>query len=191
MPTILHTLEQSPEDHALLHSLHRGGFLEGECYAFAIALHRGLGWPMVGLMKDDVIWHAGVRAPDGRIHDVRGLLSEEDFGRYFSLPPSCIREIAIEELYATRPIHDRTIVFAGRLAEALWPNLPWLDSQTRKVKAFADELEALSRKHGLWIRGSVPADPPRIYIDCGEEGGYEVRPTVDGLAHTIDRYFRS
>lgn len=188
MPTILHKLEQNPEDHEMLHDMYRGVFLEGECYAFAMALNQGLAWPMIGLMKGDVIWHAGVRAPDGRIHDVRGFLTEEEFGGHFLSPPFNIREIVSDELYATRPIHDYTIKKARQLAEVLWPDLPWIESNVSKVKAFADELETLCRKHQLWICGSVPADPPRLFTGCGDEGGYEIHPTIDGLAHTITRY---
>ncbi|KND50821.1 MAG: hypothetical protein AB202_00245 [Parcubacteria bacterium C7867-007] len=190
MPTILRKLEQSPEDHEMLHDMYRGVFLEGECYAFAIALNQGLNWPMAGLMKDAVIWHAGVRAPDGRIHDVRGLLTEEEFGGHFLSPPFDIREITANELYATRPVHNYTVKRARQLAEVLWPELPWVENHTMKAQAFADELEALSRKYGLWITGGIPADPPRLFTGGGDEGGYEVRHTIDGLAHTITRYLR-
>jgi hypothetical protein len=189
MPTILHTLEQCPEDHEMLHDLFRGVFLEGECYAFAMALNQGLGWPMVGLMKGDVIWHAGVRSLEGRIHDVRGYVTEDEFGGYFLSPPFNLREITADELYATRPVDDYTIKRARQLAEVLWPELPWIESHAMKVKAFADELEALSRKYGFWICAGVPADPPRLFTGAGEEGGYIVRPTMDGQAHTINRYF--
>lgn len=189
MPTVLHNLEQRLEDHEMLHDIYRQPFLEGECYAFAIALGQGLGWPMVGLMKDNTIWHAGVRAPDGRIHDVRGFLTEEEFGGHFLSPPFNIREIVADELYTTRPVDEYTIKKARQLAEVLWPELPWVSTHALKVKAFADELEALSLKYGLWICGSVPADPPRLCIGVGDEGGYLVHPTMDGLTHTICRYF--
>jgi hypothetical protein len=188
MATVLYTLDQTPEDKELLHDMYRGIFLHGECYAFAIALHQGLGWPMVGLMKGDTIWHAGVRAPDAHIHDIRGQLTEDQFGRGFLSPPHSIRLITEEELYATRPVDEFSIKKARQLAEVLWPALPWMESQSMKVKAFADELENLSRKHGLWICGSVPADPPRLFSGYGDEGGYAIRPTQDGLTHTICRY---
>lgn len=189
MPTILRTLKQSPKDREMLHSMYRRFFLEGECYAFALALNQGLGWPMVGLMKSSTILHAGVHAPDGRFHDIRGFLTEEKFGGHFLSPPFIIREVVADELYATRPIDEHTIKKARQLAEVLWPDLPWVSTHAMKVQAFADELEALSRKHGLWICGGVPADPPRLFIGGGDEGGYVVRPTVDGLSHTINRYF--
>jgi hypothetical protein len=77
---------------------------------------------------------------------------------------------------------------AWQLAEVMWPDLPWIDTTTAKVVAFADELEELCRKHGLWIYGGVPADPPRLYLGGGDEGGYELFPTIDGSTHTINRY---
>ncbi|MBP9668952.1 MAG: hypothetical protein KBE09_01545 [Candidatus Pacebacteria bacterium] len=188
MPTIIATLKKNPEDHALLHDMYRHVYLNGECYAFAIALNDGLGWPMVGLMKGDVIWHAGVRAPDGRIHDVRGFLSEETFASYFLSPPFVLRTIDETMMRNTRKIDEHTIRYARHLAETLWPELPWKETYAMKVHAFAEELEALSRKHGFWITGSVPAQAPRLYKECGDEGGYRVCPTSDGLAYTVRRY---
>ncbi len=188
MTTILHKLEQNPEDHELLRSLFRSTYLDGECYAFAIALHRGLNWPIVGLMKGDVVWHAGVRSPDDRVHDIRGFLTEDEFGGHFLSPPFTFHNVSESDLLAIRPVHDYTIKHARRLAEVLWPDLPWIESTASKITAFTDELEALCRKHGLWIRGAVPANPPRLFIGGGDEGGYEVRPTIDGIAYTIDQY---
>lgn len=197
MPTLLVPLSQNSEEHQVLHDAYASIFLEGECYAFALALSEGLGWPLVGLIKaydenlkrSDVVWHTGVRAPDGKIHDVRGLLSEEVFAAPFLPPPLTIREVTKEELYATRPIDDLSIAQARRLAEALWPELPWTSTADMHATAFADELEALSRKYNLWICGSVPADPPRLYAAGGEEGGYRLHKTTGGMAHTITRYF--
>jgi hypothetical protein len=186
MPTIFHTHDEDSGDHELLHHAFLSHYLEGECYAFAIALHQGLGWPVCGIIVDTTIRHAGVRAPDGRIHDIRGLLTEAEFATHFTL-----REVSMEELYATRPIDDHSIAHARRLAETLWPELPWISSYVMRVQAFADELEALSRAHGLWIRGDVPASPPLLYTSSGEEGGYRVRPIVDGSSYTITRYFPS
>jgi hypothetical protein len=197
MPTILTTIEQTPEEHDLLQDAYQRLFLDGECYAFALALHQGLGWPLVGLIKSydekskrsNLIWHAGVRSPGGRIHDARGFLTDDEFGGYFLSPPFTIREILPNELYATRPIEPNVIGRARRHAETLWPQLPWIDTFVMRVTAFADDLEELSRKHGLWICHGVPADPPRVYTGGGDEGGYRVRPTMDGNTYTITRYF--
>jgi hypothetical protein len=186
--TIILNLDSSSEDYKILHNLVCRVFLEGECYAFAIALNRGLGWPMVGLMKENVIWHAGVRVPDGRIRDARGILTEYKFGIHFMPQPFNIREITTDELYATRPVEESFIKDARQFAEVLWPDLPWVESHTTKLKEFADELEALSRKHGLWICGGVPGNPPRLFTEKGGEGGYVVGLTMDGQARTVDRY---
>lgn len=192
MPTQLHTLAQDSEDWDNLHRMYRTTpFLQGLCYEFAIALHEGLGWPMVGLMKGETIWHAGVRMPDGRLHDVRGALTEEEFGSYFLSSPFVIRPVTIEEMRATRPLEPYSMKRARQLAEILWPTLPWIETEAARVKAFVDELETLSRKHGFWITASVPAQPPRLFTGCGDEGGYRVCPTVDGLAHTITRYLKN
>lgn len=188
MTTVFNKFEPGDEDWKMLHSIFSGKFLEGECYAFATALHQGLGWPIVGLMKEDVIWHAGVRSPEGVLRDVRGDLSEREFGSYFLTPPFVLRDVLVADLYATRPIDGQFIKRARQMAEVLWPDLPWLDSAASRAIAFADELEVLSRKHGLWICGSVPADPPCLFQACGDEGGYQVRPMVGGFSHTIYRY---
>ncbi len=188
MPVLFESLSKHPEDHALLHDMYRNIFLNGECYAFAIALHEGLGWPMVGLMKGDTIWHAGVRTPDGRVHDVRGFLTEEVFASYFLSPPFVLRSVDEGMLRAVRPIDEHTIKHARHLAETLWPTLPWKETYAMKVRAFAEELETLSRRHGFWITGSVPAQAPRLYKGCGDEGGYRVSPTISGQAYTIARY---
>jgi hypothetical protein len=188
MPTIFGKLSENPTDHRILHDFCRGIFLSGECYAFAIALSQGLCWPLIGLMKVGEIHHAGALAPDGRIHDVRGLLTEADFGRDFLAPPFIIREITAEELYATRPVSECLIKKARSLAEVLFPDLPWIETHAMRVKAFADELEALSRRYGFWISSSVPADPPRLCTGDGDEDGYVIHPLMDGLTYTIRRY---
>ncbi len=189
MPTHFKPLSQTPEDYSTLHDMHKHMFLQGECYAFAIALHQGLTWPMIGLMKKEVIWHAGVRAPDGQIWDIRGPLSEDDFSSRYELPAQILREITIEELHAMRQIQHRTITLARGIAEKLWPELPWRDSHTAKVIAFADELEALSRKHDLWIVGHIPTQLPRLYVGCGEERGYEIHASMTALSYTVTRHF--
>ena len=187
------TLVQTLQDKKFLQDLCFGMFLDGECYAFAIALNEGLGWPMVGLMSGKEIRHAAVRRPDGKLHDARGPVSEQQFGHPFCFaPPYDLRTVTAEDLIrAGEPNGPRkfSIDMARRTAEALWPELPWENSLASKVSAFAEELEALSRKHGLWIRSSVPTAASMIAIGLDDEGGYELRPTVDGVTFTIDRYF--
>lgn len=187
MPTIMHPLAESPEDHRLLHEIHIGGFLRGECYAFAIALHRGLGWPLVGLMQQGVAQHAGVRSPHGPLYDIRGPLSEHQFAAKYVNPPFYFQELTEKDLYATRPIDDIVIRRARFVAEAIWPNLPWIDAIAPKVKAFVDALEKLSREHGFWVSGATPIQMPILFAAEGDEDGYDVRVTMNGRHHTIER----
>lgn len=188
MPTIMHPLDA--DDYIKNRDIARGTFLEGECYAFAIALHQGLGWPLVGLIKKDVIWHAGVENPVGFIYDGRGMLTRKEFTEYFGGSPSEMRPIEIEELYAQRPIQPRAINLARAIAEALWPELPWRESLASKALAFADALEKLCREHQMWIVAPSPTQRPCLFTGHGDEGGYEVRPTTNAKAFTIDRYLR-
>lgn len=116
-------------------------------------------------------------------------------GRPFDLPPPYdLREVAVADLVREgEPDYTRahSVHVARRFAEAIWPELPWKESFAKRVVAFADELEALCRKHKLWIRASVPATAPLIALGEDDEGGYQLRPTVDGMTFTIDRYFGS
>lgn len=137
------------------------GFLHGECYAFAIAVHRGTGLPMVGLIKDNEIYHAGIKLGNGSLHDARGPVSEEEFGKPFSVSPLYeLKEVEERDLYNTRLITDGSIERATEFAEILWPELPWLNTYASRVMAFATALEALGREHGFWIRGAVEAALP-------------------------------
>ncbi len=196
MPTIIHKLlEQDEESWEALHEECLTMYLDGACYAFATALHQGLGWPIVGLMNGEVIRHAAVQSPDGRLHDVRGFISEEQFGSPFGFaPPYTLRAISMDNLRRDEEPEEvrlNAVRRARRTAEILWPELPWQKSFTARVSAFADELEILSKKHGLWIRAAVPGARPLLAVSGYDEGGYELSPTHDGLTFTIDRYFRS
>lgn len=190
MPTIVKELQK--RDAEYLHATAEGIFLDGECYAFAIALHHNTGWPIVGLMQGDVIRHAGVRCPDGRLYDVRGPVLEEEFGLpFFVSPPYELRQITEADLYSTREIKQMAIDLASRMAQSLWPDLPWkVDSSQKRVLAFLNDLEEISRRHGIWIRSAVPGSPPLLSHQEGSEGGYVLSPTINALTYTIDRYFR-
>lgn len=191
---IRHLIEGDEESHNILHDLCLSIFLDGECYAFATALHRGLDWPMIGLMNGDEVRHVAVQSPDGRLHDVRGYVSEEEFGQPFGLSYPCMLKVVTEDDLLRdgehHEVRENTIRRAKKLSEAIWPELPWKDTFALRVSAFANELEALSRKHKLWIRSPVPASLPVIAIGDDDEGGYDLRPTFDGVTFTIDRYFK-
>jgi hypothetical protein len=140
-------------------------YIDGECYAFALALNRGLNWPLIGLISENTVRHAGVRAPNGQILDVRGFQDEERFAWHYTLPPYVIEFIDEAQLRAIRPIDETIIRRARNLAETLFPDLPWLTSTAERLRAFAKELEILSRKHGVWIYGNTPSTHPLLSLD--------------------------
>ncbi|MFA5777104.1 MAG: hypothetical protein WC906_01540 [Parcubacteria group bacterium] len=161
----------------------------GQCYNFALALHRGLGWPLIGLIVDPVIIHAGVLSSEGKIWDGRGEISEADFVEPFVEGEAyIIKEIKEEDLTHEPKVKETTIDFFLEKAQLVWPELPWKQATfMEKVKTFADELEALSRKYKLWISGTLPVAPPAIFKGCDDETGYAVKLSADGNAFFINR----
>lgn len=182
------------EDWTHLHELAKSMYLDGACYEFAIALHRGLGWNLFGIMCSDVIRHAVVQHPrePHLWRDVRGAVTRADVGTPFGVSAQAtIRLIQEDDLRAVRPVTEHDIANATRIAQRLWPELPWKEPQDHKVLAFALELEVLSRKHGIWIRSSVPAQQPHLAMSDGEdEFGYILSPTANVTGYTIDRHFK-
>lgn len=174
-----------------IRDLCRSMFLCGECYAFAVAVHRGLGWPMFGLMRNNEIRHAFLcpaNVSSDVFFDARGYISEEKLGKPFGADqPYELRQIEEKDLYAKRPILDNSIDKARQFAEIIWPNLPWKgDTRANKILVFAEELEALSRKHGFWIRGAFPGTPPLLAEGCGDES-YSLKLMADGCTYSIAR----
>lgn len=163
--------------------------LEGECLALASALHRGIGWPIMGIMRDDRIVHAVVRRPDGAFHDARGTVQESELGVPFKMtPPYDIRPLSEDELCVSSFKHERMIQTAMGIAALFWPDLPWKpDSLPARMIAFTDELEALSRKYGLWIRSMTYTHPVILDSAIGSEKGYTLEPLAIGSGYAIDR----
>lgn len=191
---IIHSLREDPEAYEMLHALCTGMYLGGECYAFAAALHEGLGWPIIGLMAGDVLRHAAVRSPDGRLIDARGFILEEEFGTPFGItPPYHLTEVCRIDLREGETEKGRasSTLRARRYAEILFPELPWKDSLLQRAAAFLAELEAISQKYGLWLRPATPAGQPILYERYGDESGYEIRPTHNGFGFTLDRRLQS
>ncbi len=192
MPTRTEPL--NPESRVFTYSQLKSIFLDGECYAFATAMHDAFDWPLVGLVGTDrVVYHAGVKAPDGRLFDARGFVSTDNFAKPFGIPCAYTLEpVGLDQLIRDRePEHVRrhSVMMARRMAEAVWPDMPWKDSALIRARRFCDALEALSREHGFWIRGPYAAARPHLSEACGEEDGYGLRPTDDGQSFTIDRRF--
>jgi hypothetical protein len=185
MPTIIKKIDKIGKEFLtdfLESSIH------GDCYPFAIALHRNLGWPIIGLFKKEKIIHVGVKSPDEKIWDGRGEVSEEELAEPFITSPYSIRHVAEEELVATGTVDEYTIETLLEKAQIVWPDLPWKNGTPwDKVIAFADDLEKLSRKHKLWICGNNPMSLPMIFQGQDDETGYAIEPSIDGNAFTINR----
>lgn len=192
MPTRSHPLDA--ENRKRLHDIVMNIYLDGECYAFATALHEGLGWPLQGIVgTDGVVYHAAVLVPDGRFFDARGYVELRNLREPFSLPALTMVQPVTLQMFARKGepalAREHSIASARRMAEAVWPELPWLDSAAARAQRFMDELEALSRRHGLWIRSPYPTARPHLALSGDDEGGYELRATDDSFSFTFDRYF--
>ena len=188
MPTFV---TMRPEDQKSLHLLWAPQYLHGFCYLFAEALHQGLGWPMLGIEgPGGTIPHAAVQCPDGRLFDARGYVTHEEFGRPFgfNLPDGLsagkimrLRQVTGTELAAFDEIpaeaRERGIAQARVMAEMVWPDLPWLASIFAPASDFAAELEALCRKHGVWVCGQNLWLAPEAEGNCT----YELTPMLNNM----------
>lgn len=161
----------------------------GQCYPFAIAMHRGLGWQLVGLFYEGMIIHAGVRSPEGKIWDGRGKISDADFITPFANEVySAICNITEEDLLSRDDTAESLVDFYTDRAQVVWSNLPWNKPVYQEnVIAFAKELEELSRKYKLWVCGPYPAATPVLFQGYDDEKGYELTRTSDGVTYKINR----
>ena len=182
----------------LWRELHERTYLHGLCYSFAIAMARGLGWPLFGFLSyfDDKFhvfktpWHVMVRSPEGVFYDVRGTVPHHLLDEPYAQERTIfeIQEFTEAELHKRHPTSEISIESAARIAHILFPDLPWkVETFPSRVQAFARELEVLSRKYGCWIRASIPAQPPMISPGDESEGGYVLTPVLGEFS--IDRYF--
>ena len=167
-----------------LHNLATIMYLDRQCYEFAAALNQGLGWEMKGLMTgsivEPVIRHVLVRSPYGKLRDERGIVSETDIGKPFEINKIILRSVTLEDLRKVRPVYDEAIQQASIKAQALWPELPWNENTFHgKTLAFMNDLEAICRKHGVWIRAPYPM--AQIILDkaYGDEG-FRISPSLTG-----------
>ncbi len=155
-------LDFDQEAREQLLATYKGFYLHGWCYSFAAGLHSLTGWTMIGLMEEDVILHAGVKDQKGQIRDIRGIVSESDFGQpYGKRPPYILREVTLEDFRAVKPVTDHEIATAIRCAELMWPDLPRTETCLRtRVERFTNDLERISRQHGFWIAGPTQIPDP-------------------------------
>jgi hypothetical protein len=194
MSVIYQMLGADSEDRAGLHSIILARHLDGECYAFAIALSRGLGWPITGIMHKGEIRHAVVCSPAGVFFDARGMVSEKELGEPFGLEaPYELVPIKQTDLFDLRfggvlsEIAEQELRIIQDYAELVWPDLPWLSPRSARFLAFVDELEQLSRKHAIWVFAPTPGQRPPLTIGEGDEKGYVLSPTLNNTIWTVDR----
>lgn len=189
MPTTIIHLEGEFRDS--LNDLYLATYLDGACYPLAIALHQGLGWDILGLMVGNIIRHACVINPEGKLFDARGFVEEKDFGEPFGYSlPYPLKKISVDDLLKTDGLETGAafkVASARRMAEILYPKLPWKESFAKRAEAFADDLETLSQKHGLWVIGRIPGQAPLLAPHVGDEKGYALSPTADGNMFSINR----
>ncbi len=189
MGTVLSTLKEHDADQWDWLADHADSiYLDGECYAFALALHRGLGWPLVGIMQGDVVRHALVQESKETLRDVRGSVSHEEAGIPFGISAPVFKRIEEADLFNIRPISDASIEMARKYGQTLWPELAWKERLSDKAVEFVNDLEALCRKHGMWIWGQIHAQMPLISpLDEEIFQGYKLAPTIHGTTFTLDR----
>ncbi|MBI2642554.1 MAG: hypothetical protein HYW97_01795 [Candidatus Wildermuthbacteria bacterium] len=169
------------ENIQLLYDFCTGVYLDGECYAFAIALQQNLGWPIMGLIHKGTIRHALLQRPDGGLFDARGPVKSKDAGKPFEVPhPYDLKPVEEIDLRKIRPIQELSITRALDIAQRIWPDLPWQNSMHERARRFAEELEALSRKYGVWIYARVPAAQPFLTLAHGDETGYALSTALSG-----------
>ncbi len=147
-------------------------YLDGSCYEFAVALKRGTGWPMIGIMEKGVIRHAGVRNDAGEFIDSRGIVPHDQIGKPFGLAaPYIMKEVSEQDLLAVRQMSDLGIHRASLMAETLWPSWPWKETCFKsRAAAFLADLDRLCRKHDVWIRAPLPNSDIILDERVGDEG---------------------
>jgi hypothetical protein len=156
-----------------LYDLCRGTFLAPHCYEFAIACHDGLGWPLVGYRRGEEMWHAGVRAPDGTLFDARGFVEEDAFGAPFEDEHPAVVPLEKNDLRRTEggyaADNDAVIRCATRFAHALWPTLPWKETNAMRLAAFLTKLDELCREYGVRVWSATHSAPTMITVGVSPE----------------------
>lgn len=118
----MHGLNQKSKD--TLHRILHDTYLDGECYAFAIAMNEGLGWDMYGLTDESgAIRHAFVKTPTGVFFDARGKTPHDKLGKPFGISsPYKLCRITAEDLKREgEPVESliRSVKCATRLSEVV------------------------------------------------------------------------
>jgi len=151
-------------------SVFAGMYLHGLCVAMAVAIHRRTGWPLIAARNErgDLI-HAGVRTPSGSCMDVRGEMSDWHFMVEFKAD----RVVPADEATLLREdpkIDEREIAKAEGRLPSLFPALPRQSRRAERMAAFAEDLEGICRKHGIWLRDDGPHGMIAYEGDGAEDG---------------------
>ena len=146
-----------------------------EYSAFAIALHRALGWKIVGVLDGDKLVHAGLLDEgENCLFDARGRVG----GGFCA---DTLKDMTESELYTLKPTSEAEIGEALQRAKVLWPTLPWKEGEPAdRHVAFLRELEELSRKHNVWVTPIHAVTPPLVSESEGTEMGYDLRALWTG-----------
>ena len=74
-------------------------YISGDCDAFAVALHRVTGWPIRGVSsREHGPMHRLIQAPDGRLLDAAGWVSEKELCRRYGVRRIAMSRPGGEEL---------------------------------------------------------------------------------------------
>jgi len=192
--TIIHQVLEG-EDREILHNMLVSRCLDGQCYEFAIALNRLTSWSLWALSSSEyAIRHVLVRDAEGVLWDVRGPLRDRiEIGRPFGVrEPYDLYEVTLDDILRVRRVSDDAIESCTHVIEVLWPSVARTGSRLHRQEAFIRELEALSRKHNIWIRAPTEAQHlwPFLSEAFGEEVGYTIAPSMDANAYMINRRLR-
>ena len=85
-----------PDDHEVVV---RKAFMHGACGPFAAVLHEMTGWQLVNLSSPSLgEVHSLVRAPDGRLLDAAGWMTESSIAKRYGLRKPTFTDVTIERL---------------------------------------------------------------------------------------------
>jgi hypothetical protein len=168
-----HITEPLGHDVDTARAVFAGQYLHGQCVALAIAIHRRTGWPLVASRgRRRELLHAGVRTPSGLCMDIRGEVGERDFMALHGadhVTPADEATLLEED----PKIGEGAIRQADERLALLFPGLPGPDARLTRIEAFANDLEEVCRRHGIWLRDDGPHGII-AYDGYGDEAGFRI-----------------
>jgi hypothetical protein len=141
-------------------------YLRSLSYEFALGISRRTGLPLIGMVHDGIVLHAGVRDTQGKFFDARGPVDDCDMAELFpEASHIVIRNITVDDMRCAREVSESIANRAACMAQLVWPDLPWNDqSESRRILRFAEHLFDLCKDHGYFVR-------------CGPDMSMQVYPT--------------